>query len=378
MSKNALQDEKFLISKAEAQKRLHNLLSSTTAFRIFEVQEPELSNHSDVGYDLLFQLQHRTTGKTLNLLVKVEKNLPLRLARKTISKLKEHPKKRSPDEDYYHLIIAPSLHRNTQQLLEEEKIGWVDFGSNAHLEFSSQFIHIEGRPVPKPHRTPPPEKSLYALKSSRILRVLLQGPLRHHKVENLAETADVSLGLVSKIRRILLDHELAKDSKQGIIIQSPRELLDRWQRDDHLQKRTQIKEYSTLRTGVALAEKIVEFQKQRSPNNALFTLNFAASLRAPHNVPTSVSAYLSTFPNEEEWLNFFKARPVPQGAGNLRLIIPSDYKALTIDQQRVKSFINLPLVSDLQLYLDLHGGEPNGIEQARALRSLSNFNGGWS
>lgn len=38
----------------------------------------------------------------------------------------------------------------------------------------------------------------------------------------------------------------------------------------------------------------------------------------------------------------------------------------------------LRLVSDLQLYLDLQTGEPNGEEQAAVLREREDFNGGWS
>ena len=84
------------------------------------------------------------------------------------------------------------------------------------------------------------------------------------------------------------------------------------------------------------------------------------------------------FPDEDDLLPFLQARPVSRGAGNLRIIVPSDFKALTIDKQRAKKFPELSLVSDLQLFLDLHGGEPNGPEQARVLRDLENFNGGWS
>src|SRR5690606_11350361 len=110
-----------------------------------------------------------------------------------------------------------------------------------------------------------------------------------------------------------------------------------------------------------------------SDKEPLFTLNFGAWLRAPHNVPTVVSAYLDQFPEERELLPFLQARPVSRGAGNLRVLVPSDYKAVTIGQQRVKGYGEFPLVSDLQLFLDLHGGEPNGREQAAVLRAREDF-----
>jgi hypothetical protein len=110
----------------------------------------------------------------------------------------------------------------------------------------------------------------------------------------------------------------------------------------------------------------------------LFTLNFAAWLRAPHNVPTVVSAYLDRFPDEDKLLPFLQARPVSRGAGNLRILVPNDYQSVEIGRQHVKEHPYLSLVSDLQLFLDLHGGEPNGEEQAAVLRERQDFNGGWA
>lgn len=158
-------------------------------------------------------------------------------------------------------------------------------------------------------------------------------------------------------------------------------ILRDWLLEDDFSKRVQIKEYSTLASDITLAENLLVFcgtDNSVSDLDPLFTLNFGAWLRAPHNVPTTVSAYLDRFPDEDDLLPFLRARPVSRGAGNLRIIVPSDYKAVTIGQQRVKGYPEFSIVSDLQLFLDLHGGEPNGAEQAKVLRDLESFNGGWS
>jgi hypothetical protein len=186
------------------------------------------------------------------------------------------------------------------------------------------------------------------------------------------------------VRQILLDEELAEDGKEGIRIKGSigaRTILRDWLLEDDFSKRTQIKDYSTLVSDSALAGKLVNFcqtDNSLSEKGPLFTLNFAAWLRAPHNVPTTVSAYLDHFPDESDLLPSLQARPVSRGSGNLRIIVPSDYKAVTIGQQHVKHHPAFSLVSDLQIFLDLHGGEPNGPEQANVLRDHEDFNGGWS
>tara|TARA_B110000908_G_scaffold69296_1_gene83619 strand:+ start:363 stop:1556 length:1194 start_codon:yes stop_codon:yes gene_type:complete len=282
----------------------------------------------------------------------------------------------------YPILIAPFISNSVAARCEEEQIGHLDLSGNGNVEIGSVWIERHGRP--RKYKEVRSQKSLYTPKASRILRVLLQGPLKSHKVEKLAKAAGVSLGLVSKVRQILLDEELAEDGKEGIRIKGSigaRTILRDWLLEDDFSKRTQIKDYSILVSDSALAEKLVNFcqtENSLSEKGPLFTLNFAAWLRAPHNVPTTVSAYLDHFPDESDFLPSLQGRPVSRGAGNLRIIVPSDYKAVTIGRQHVKHHPAFSLVSDLQIFLDLHGGEPNGPEQANVLRDHEDFNGGWS
>ena len=175
----------------------------------------------------------------------------------------------------------------------------------------------------------------------------------------------------------MLEQELVEGGKNGIHVTHPDELLADWLSADTFSKRTSVREYSTLSTGDDLAERLVDYLNSVG-KKPLFTLNYAAWLRAPHNVPTVVSAYVGDFPDDEELLAQLGARSVQRGSGNLRLLKHADHFALGIDQQSVKQRPDLALVSDIQLYLDLPQAEPNGAEQAGVLRKLENFGGGWS
>lgn len=336
---------------------------------------------SDPGCDLKLRFQvtkGSDKGRIWWIHTVIKTVLHPKQASHAIWSLKKSLGKTVQDTPVYPLLIAPYISESVAAMCEEEQIGHLDLSGNCNIEFGGIWIERQGRP--RKYKEERGQKSLYTPKASRLLRVLLQGPLRPHKVENLAKAADVSLGLVSKVRQVLLDEELAEDSNEGIWIRRPDEILKNWILADDFSQRAQIREYSTLASDFTLAGNLLAFcgaHSSVSDVDPLFTLNFAASLRAPHNIPTTVSAYLERFPDENDLLPFLEARPVSRGAGNLRIFVPNDYKAVTIGKQQVKNNPEFPLVSDLQLFLDLHGGEINGPEQASVLRDLKDFNGGW-
>ncbi len=302
-----------------------------------------------------------------------------REVRAAILQLKHYLSILPPDKPSLGLVLAPFISEESARICTEAGVGYADFAGNARLSFDRIFI--ETRAAGTPPVVKREARSVFSPKATRIIRVLLQGPLRAWKVKELAAAANVSLGHVSAVRQKLLAREWAEEDEGGISIKRPDTVLRAWIEEDDFSKRTEIREYSTLSSDLPLAQKLVAFCADAgslSGIGPLFTLNFAAWLLAPHNVPSTVSAYLERFPDGGKLEAFLKARPVSRGAGNLRIIVPADYKSLTIDSQAAADFPGLSLVSDLQLFLDLHGGEPNGAEQARVLRELKTFNGGWA
>ena len=321
----------------------------------------------------------RAGDQSWTLVAEGKKSGQPREVRAAVLQLKHYLSLLPPDKPSHGVVLAPFISEESARICAEAGVGYADFVGNARLSFDRIFI--ETRAAEKPPGVKREAKSVFSPKATRVLRVLLQGPLRAWKVKDLAAAADVSLGHVSAVRQKLLEREWAEESGEGIRIHQPDVVLRAWIQEDDFLKRTEIREYSTLASDLPLARKLVAFCADAgsfSGAGPLFTLNFAAWLRAPHNVPTTVSAYLESFPDEREFLSLLKARPVSRGAGNLRIIVPADYKSLTIDSQAATEFPELSLVSDLQLFLDLHGGEPNGVEQAEVLRNIKTFNGGWS
>ena len=98
-----------------------------------------------------------------------------------------------------------------------------------------------------------------------------------------------------------------------------------------------------------------------------FTQWFAANLRFPYTDAPVLSAYCSAFPTDEQ-LTSLGLNPVASG-GTVWIIVPRDEGVFRC----VQEVQGLPLVTDVQIYLDLLQVGLRGPEQAEALRAWDGF-----
>lgn len=270
----------------------------------------------------------------------------------------------------YGILVAPFLSEESAHLCEEAGVGYADLAGNARLAFDQVFI--ETHAADNPFREKRESRSLFALRATRVLRVLLQGPLRPWKVTELAESAKVSLGWVSAVRQRLLAREWAVEEPGGLRVRKPDAILDAWAKADDWEKRTTSQEYSLLLPDdpVHLAEKLQDALKGNRP---AFTQWFGGWLRHPYTTAGVVTAYVRRLPEEKLIAEACFARRVSSG-GRLRLVLPKD-EGVLYSVQNVRGF---NLVSDVQIYLDLLQGGQRGDEQAAELRKWPDFAGGWA
>ncbi|MCX7046050.1 MAG: type IV toxin-antitoxin system AbiEi family antitoxin [Candidatus Sumerlaeota bacterium] len=274
-----------------------------------------------------------------------------------------------PGAAVYGILLAPYLSKESARLCTEAGIGYVDMAGNARLSFDQIFI--ETRSAENPFREQRAVRSIFSPKATRVLRVLLQGPLRPWKVTDLALTAQVSLGHVSAVRQRLLAQEWAEEQAGGLRITKPDAVLDAWAAADRFEDRTTAREYSLLITDPA---------KIAARTHALlgeirhaFTQWFAASLRHPYTEAPVTTVYVEEFPNEARLEKSLLARRVVSG-GRLRLVAPKDEGVFHLPQKAH----GLPLVCDVQIYLDLLRAGLRGDEAAAELRKWPDFSGGWA
>lgn len=328
---------------------------------------PAGHDKSTLRPDWLVRLQ---SGKqTWTLVIEGKRNGQPREVRNAVLQLKHYLQHFSGEGACYGVLLAPFISEESARICAEAGIGYADLAGNTRLAFD--HIYIETRSPGNPFRETRETRSLFAPRATRLLRVLLQGPLRPWKVVDLAKTAQVSLGWASTVRQQLLAREWAAEETGGLRITKPDTLLDAWARADAWGKRTKTQEYSVLVSEpVALAEKLQDALHDEPP---VFTQWFAGWLRHPYTIPVVVTAYVKRLPDESVIGGKLMGRRVPDGGG-LRLAVPKD-EGVFHATQTVRGF---RLASDVQIYLDLLQAGLRGEEQARELRQWADFSGGWA
>jgi hypothetical protein len=269
----------------------------------------------------------------------------------------------------YGIILAPFISEQSAQICQEASLGYADLAGNARISFDN--VYIETRSADNPFRERKEVKSLFAPKACRVLRVLLQGPLRAWKTVELADESDVSTGWVSAVRQQLIAREWAVSDSIGFRVSNPNAVLEAWAAVDQWKARSDVQEYSLLLTDpTEIAKSLNDFFGDR---RHAFTQWFAGWLRHPYTIPSVVTAYVDDFPDQRAIEAQLLARRVAEG-GRLWLIRPSD-PGVFLRSQLVERF---SLVSDVQIYLDLLAAGRRSDEQAAELRKWPDFAGGWN
>ena len=263
---------------------------------------------------------------------------------------------RSANPKLYGIFVAPYISEEAAQILQSEGLGYVDLSGNCRLCFDDVFISRLGNSNLFSRRRD--QLSLYAPKTERILRVLLQNTKRSWKGQELAKEAIVSVGQVSSIKRRLEEREWIVCNKAGIRLAKPDKLLEEWKQNYDLARSTR-RDYFTLDT-VDRFEQRLAAVLSKTGNLYAYTAFSAAARLAPavryQRVYAYVSGNLNTLARELE------LKPVESGA-NVTLIEPYD-EGVYLGSSRSGTDVR---VSPVQAYLDLTQLRGRGDEAAEAL-----------
>jgi hypothetical protein len=325
---------------------LQNCLKQIPFLEITSIQPN--SDLPGLSADLLIQ------GHPLRLLVRFQNSGQPRLARLAVYELKTALLELT---DAYGVFSAPYISPQAASICQNAGIGYFDLAGNCYLSFGAVYIHKEGFPNPLSDKRD--LRSLYSPKAERILRVLLTSPRQSWKTQELAQAAQVSLGQVANVKKLLADREWLKADVTGMILSNPSALLDEWaQRYDF--RRNQVIEYYTL-TDVAESEYQFSEACERLGFSYALTGFSAASRIAPMVRYQRMSAYVS---GEIEPLAAALGWKTVNSGANVGLLIPYDdgvfYSAKNIGGSQITSLV--------QIYLDLQNLRGRGQEAADAVR----------
>jgi hypothetical protein len=198
----------------------------------------------------------------------------------------------------------------------------------------------------------------FAAKSSRIVRLLLSEPHRGWQVQELAQIAGVSLGLVARVKQTLIEQALAEVRDRRVFLCDSESLLAAWSKA-YAPRAEQIS-YYVMHRPAEVEAKISDWCASVGVRYAL-TQNSGAWRVAPMVRYNQATLYVDAPPRDglQGLLAHIGAKPVGTGS-NLSLWIPNDdfvfHGARLIDGSQV--------VSALQLYLDLASSPGRSAEAA--------------
>jgi hypothetical protein len=327
------------------------LLEYIRKIPFLEVKEVVLNPTDNDGQpDLVVTLQQE--GKVKFFIVEVKNNGEPRYARQAINQLLRYINSSSE----YGVFIAPYISPEAAEICREAGMGYVDLAGNSFISFDKIFIDKQGNPNPYSRKRY--LKSLYSPKAERILRVLLSSGKMEWKVKELAKEANVSIGLVSNVKKLLEDREWVDAQTIGFSLIEPFSVLREWS-ENYSIKRNLIRDFYTILSISEFEERLGNVCANENITYGMTGFSGAARL-APAVRYQRAMAYVQV--NLENLTELLGIKPVTSGA-NVTLLEPYDEGLFYGSQDRD----GIRVLSPIQIYLDLKNFRGRGEEAAEAL-----------
>lgn len=258
------------------------------------------------------------------------------------------------------VVVVPFMAEGGKKLCEQAKISWFDLSGNAHIEAPGLRIHVEGKPNAFKRRGRP--STVFAAKSSRIVRALLLEPKSLFSQRELANKTGLDEGFTSRIIRKLEADQMVERSPDGTVgLVDPAAVLEAWREAYDFSKHRVIAGHVSARASDELVVTVASAFRARKLEHA------ATGLAAAWLLTRFATFRLTTIFIPEEppaaLLRSIGFRREERGA-NLWFVIPNDEGVFTgvSDREGVRC------VHPVQAYLDLKGHPERAVEAAEELR----------
>lgn len=261
--------------------------------------------------------------------------------------------------DAYPMAVSPYISPQSATLLKRAGLGYLDLSGNCYLSFANVLIEKEGKPNLRPSTRP--LKSLFAPRATRVVRVLLVDPQHVWRLEELAKTAEVSLGHAHNVVKRLEELSwVQRGEHQRIELTRAGDLLDAWVESYSYRLNPTGTYFSPERITRKLVGEIARVAQAEHRRYA-FTMHSGAALVAPNVRLPAIHCYVEGDP--EPIARALALRP-GEGEGNVYLMSPYDQGVFHAPIAKGGELV----VSLPQLYADLYHYGRRGREQAAHLR----------
>jgi hypothetical protein len=129
------------------------------------------------------------------------------------------------------VLYASVVSDRTAEIAIKHGVSWMDYAGNCRLVFPPYGIYVRRRGIDNPFgKQLPKVLNVFSSKSSRVVRAMLQDPLRGWQLNELASRPDVQIspGLMSRVKRSLLEGGYALMHEGQLRLKRPDDLLDDW------------------------------------------------------------------------------------------------------------------------------------------------------
>jgi len=264
------------------------------------------------------------------------------------------------------LLIAPRLGAAARERLRAQGINHADFGGVVYLRLPGIRVDRERSDRPRPRNWSPDEREInpFSKKASRILRTLLESPHVPVRVSELAKNNEVAVGWASGVADALVKRGYATHGSLGVQLHDHIAALADWTKA-YSWRRNAVYTYVVPLDRESMLERMRSLCQVHSVPWALTLL--AGAERRVGYVRHAGPTYFYFNPSSEQEraviLEQLYAEPSPR-EGNLALLEPYHGPGAYSNAHEVNG---VPVVSDLQLFLDLVHFPLRGIEAAEML-----------
>ncbi|MFP3896359.1 MAG: type IV toxin-antitoxin system AbiEi family antitoxin [Anaerolineales bacterium] len=254
-------------------------------------------------------------------------------------------------------LIAPYFSREGRTLCQERGIAYLDLAGNANIETVNVYFSVDGRTNEyKRKRT---VHSPFEGKSERIVRRLLLEPQRHWHMRELAQAADVSLGLASMATSALAEDGLVAKDRSGLNLFDAGALLEAWSESYDIHRNT-LRTYRAQASVANLATRLAEQKKDLQDRYALTLWSGADRLLRQNRTTLHLALYWNGTADQ-----LTKKLHLNEDIGETYVFVFYPYDDSLI-WERKETEHGLFIAHPLQIYLDLASGDK--AEQALAAR----------
>jgi hypothetical protein len=258
------------------------------------------------------------------------------------------------------LVVAKYLSPDRRKQCQEEGVYFLDLSGNVFLVYDGFYIERIGFPnrFPEKRRGRGP----FSDKASLILRAAFSDIEKVWGVRELAQSVGLDPGFVSRMAQELEKRNYVSRIDSKLKLRDPKGLLDDWVREYDYKRNQEVRYFCLAKGPEEIIDKLIA---ARLPDDIPYALGLhaGANLIDPYVVYNEVHIYIQNEGSIDRFVEKLKLREAREGA-NLIFLLPYYKHSVFYGKQRIRK---VWVVSDLQLYLDLHNYPIRGLEQAEHL-----------